>query len=235
MTELTEKVRRTNCPRCGIATAATVLANGPSRGEVLRGPSLQTYFCQCTGCGREFLLDSYFSLSKLGGLSTLEALAAGPELGKQMGWDVCFPAEHASCPEDVPETVKVFYLEAARALASSLPNAAGAMFRKTLEAATLDQSIISLLSTVDIEKYKKKSLFGRIEDLKIAGVISPPIYGLVDTIRLEGNAAVHDVSAYSLHEAKELSNFTDSMLMQIFTIPAKLNLTRSVANKSAQP
>ncbi|MBZ9795342.1 DUF4145 domain-containing protein [Mesorhizobium sp. ES1-4] len=196
---------------------------------------MQTYFCQCTSCGREFLLDSYFSLSSLGALSTSEALAAGPELGKKMMWDVCFPAEYADCPEDVPDPIKVFYLEAVRALGSSLPNAAGAMFRKTLEAATLDQNITSLLSSMAINGYSKKSLFGRIEELNKSGVISPVIFRLADAIRQEGNAAVHDTTAYSLSEAKALKAFTESVLMQLFTIPAKLSLTRAVVNKSVHP
>jgi hypothetical protein len=208
------------------------LASGERRGDVLSDPSLKTYFCACTSCDREFLVDSYFSLSKLGALSPVDVLAAGNDLSNRMSWTVCFPLEYVETPDDVPETVLPFYTEAARALANSLPNAAGAMFRKTLEAATLSENILSKIDQVVVERYQKQTLFNRILELRKLGVIPPALDELFDTIRLEGNSAVHDIREYSTSEAQALKYFTDALLMQVFSLPAKFKATRVAIKKS---
>lgn len=225
---MTETVRRTTCPRCGITTAATIIAKGERHGELISQPSLQSYFCKCTGCEREFLLDSYLSLSKLGSLTTVEALTQTEDLNQKLSWEIGFPIEFVAIPEAVPPPVCFFYFEATKALNCGLPNAAGAMFRKALDVATVESSITCQLeSDTALAVYNKKSLYLRLAELKKAGIIPPAIHRLVDTIRLEGNVATHDNDTYTIKEADALRLFVDSLLMQLFTIPAKLDQTRS--------
>ena len=160
-------------------------------------------------------------------LSTVEKLAGFASSSTNLSQTYSFPSIFVSEPEGTPAKVLEYYKEAVLALNNNLPNASGAMFRKCLEAATLDDELIGEGKIANIQNYKSKTLYLRLQELKQNGQIPPALHSLADTLRLEANLATHDMDSFTFEEAKALHQFTDAFLMQIFTIPIKLRLTRT--------
>jgi predicted nucleic-acid-binding Zn-ribbon protein len=226
------KTLKLTCPRCGFANAARVLASGKSFSKPLELTITTSYFVECGACDREFLVDDYVSLQSMDDLDVKTALIRGQSHPK-FAWKKCHPIENfPNSPSDVPEEVGLLYREAAAALLSGFPNAAGMLFGKLLETATRTASIVSKMKTEEPEKYRKMWLKKRLQILKSEGIVPPALSELVDVIKDERDEAVHGFNSYTIEEASELKRFVDLFLEIVFSVPARLaaakqkNLTR---------
>jgi len=77
------------------------------------------------------------------------------------------------------------------------------------------------------EQYRQSWLKFRISKLKEVQAIPPALAELVDVIKEEGDAAVHDDVVYEKDSAQALRNFTKAFLEQTFTLPEHIRLVRS--------
>jgi hypothetical protein len=176
-------------------------------------------------------VETYEDSSKLLEGLTVEGVAKG-DVGTGWRWEKMYPVERIpGAPSHLPKDVEAFYVEAVGCLVSGYPNAAGAMLRKTLEAATRTDSIARRVPPERQDKYKAAMLSARLKVLCEAHIIPESLFKLVDTINLEGNEAVHGMKTYTKLEAEALKEFLDAFLQFVFTFPKKLQSVRSAAAK----
>ena len=102
---------------------------------------------------------------------------------------------------------------------ANLPNnwdAAGAMFRKTLETG-LKHEFPKIQGT----------LFERIQEAAKQHHLTPDLANWAHQIRLDGNDAAHEEEPFSQDDAERLSVFTDMVLRYLFTLPGMLKQARN--------
>ena len=90
-------------------------------------------------------------------------------------------------------------------------DAAGAMFRTTLETAL----------KIKFPKTKATNLKNRINKAVEQGNLTSDLAAWAHEIRLGGNDAVHE-ELLSEEEAQDLRDFTELVLLYLFTLPEKL-------------
>ena len=113
-------------------------------------------------------------------------------------------------PEHLPENVREYYLEAVETMKTQ-PNAAGAMFRKTLD-----------VGLKAIAPDARGTLYSRIEALAEAGTITKELAEWSHHIRVEGNDASHEEEPFTRDQAEQLHRFTELVMMYLFTLPGML-------------
>lgn len=118
-------------------------------------------------------------------------------------------------PEYLPAPVQTAYLEAAHCLRDARWNAAAMMFRRAIE-----------LSVKSVAPEGKGDLRTRIDALAAGYAITPAMQEWAHHIRLEGNAAAHDLDEFSDADAKSLQAFTELFVLYLFTLPQMLELRR---------
>ena len=134
--------------------------------------------------------------------------------------EVVYPGPaNTEAPEHVPPGVSKDYVSAAKCLRRQEFTAAGMMFRRALERATLELAdnrgaIRSLV------------LAKRIERLADEGVLEPTMKDLAHAIRLEGNEAAHEDELDGAR-ARQLGEFAELFLLYAFTLPARIRRVRA--------
>lgn len=188
---------------------------------------MATYFCRCTSCRQNFLVDAFTYTPPFNELLEDADVRNFGKAKRSRYWEDRYPVQYVDSIDGLPSPIDAYYAEAIKALASKLPNAAGAMLRKTLEALTLGATLSSGIAAEKRAAYERATLATRLTLLKDGGVIPPALHDLVDTVRYEGNAAIHDVDPYTLEEAEVLRMFVEAFLHQVITLPRKISATRS--------
>ncbi|MXO96709.1 DUF4145 domain-containing protein [Erythrobacter aquimaris] len=120
-------------------------------------------------------------------------------------------------PEDLPPNIERFYLQGLENLAGQRWDAAGAMFRKTLDVAT---------KLLDPEN-KKKNLFRRIEGLVASGLLTEAMGEWSHEIRLDGNDAVHDEEPETQEDGVAIQKFTEAFVRYSFSLPSLVAQNRA--------
>ena len=87
---------------------------------------------------------------------------------------------------------------------------AAMMFRKTLQLALRDGP------------NDRRSLVEQIRAAAKAGTISKELAASADVVRLGGNVAAHEDTIFSHDEVVALKDFTEMVLMYLFTLPGML-------------
>ena len=124
-------------------------------------------------------------------------------------------------PENLPEVVELYFEQGVDSLFQNY-DAAGAMFRTTLETAL----------KIKFPKTKATDLKNRINEAVDQGNLTPDLAAWAHEIRLGGNDAVHD-KPLSEEEAQDLRDFTELVLLYLFTLPEKL--ARAKARREPNP
>lgn len=117
-------------------------------------------------------------------------------------------------PDHMPANVHQYFSEAVTNVTTG-PNAAGAMFRKSLDVG---------LKYVDPDG--SGNLIGRIEGAAERGLLTENLAEWAHHIRMEGNDAAHDEDPFTSDEAKDLHRFTELVMMYLFTLPGMLKERR---------
>lgn len=129
------------------------------------------------------------------------------------GWNVlrCWPEAKASdAPEHLPEPVLRAYKQGEANIRTGNWDAAGAMFRKTIDVATRDPAAT-----------KQARLVDRIDALAAAYAITPDLKKFAHAIRLDGNDAAHEPE-FTEGQARDLHDFTRLFSMYFYTLPGML-------------
>ncbi|WP_211277327.1 DUF4145 domain-containing protein [Erythrobacter donghaensis] len=157
----------------------------------------------CGSCG-EGIVREWFGNSDIvqmqGNIENLTIM-----LGRQ--WP---EAPNGAAPKDTPENVAKFFCQGTSSLEIGNFDAAGMMFRKSLETATkiLDPNLAG------------KPLFKRIDNLASAGKLTADMAEWAHEVRLGGNDAAHEDEPFSLESAEDLKNFVENFLTYAFTLPS---------------
>ncbi|MEX0957334.1 MAG: DUF4145 domain-containing protein [Rhizobiaceae bacterium] len=127
-------------------------------------------------------------------------------------------------PDTVPTRIADLFHEAAVCRRSNHYEAAGAIFRKTIDVATKH-----LFATDPrlIDRKAAEALRSRIKALGEMKILDEDIVELADVAALDGNDAVHDADPYTAEEAEALEDLTSDLLDRLFIRPAKLAAVRA--------
>jgi tetratricopeptide (TPR) repeat protein len=138
-----------------------------------------------------------------------------------------WPKFTGRCPTSVPANVESFYNQGLENLAAGRWDAAGAMFRKSLDVAT----------KVIAPDKRAKTLFARINELVAEGRLTNAMGEWSHELRLDGNDAVHDEEPETEADAHVMHRFAEALLTYSFTLPAMVEANRAkrtpVANDAA--
>lgn len=99
------------------------------------------------------------------------------------------------------------------------PDAAGAMFRKTLETALKEK----------FPDRGEMSLAKRIATAAEDGDLTPDLAAWADQIRIDGNDAAHD--KITIGQAQDMQVFTELVLRYLFELPGMLEKARGRTQK----
>jgi uncharacterized protein DUF4145 len=211
-----------DCPHCRTAKAAfsgNIFQPAP--------PGQQTMFImlfQCQVCGEGIIakLQSPSSQAIHGwaqGQTTMQT-TLGP-ITVVRYW----PTEiETKAPYHSPNNVTSFYLQGMDNLGRKNYDAAGTMFRKSLDAALkrLDPS-------------GKGTLQQRIDNLPAAVAITPAMKEWARQIRELGNDAAHEEDPFTEDDAKALQAFSELFLTYTFTLPGMLAARKSPPAPASPP
>lgn len=127
-----------------------------------------------------------------------------------------WPSFKSDIPDGVPENIGRFYDQGLRNLYEKRWDAAGAMFRKTLDVATknLDPG------------NSKATLFVRINKLVENGTLTQSMGDWSHEIRIDGNDAVHDEEPETPEDAASAQKFTEAFLIYAFSLPEMVAMNR---------
>ena len=205
-----------DCPRCGTKqiTFDTLAVNWLAGGCKLEA------FCFCRACKKAtiFLLTTRPGVN-LGAIteqgSTVNKLLNRIEL-------VSFiPHNSKPIPEHLPKEIENPYQEALMCQAIEAHNAAGCMFRTTVDLAT--KQLLQNLKEKTLPKTVESNLAQRIKLLCDEKQISDRLKELSNSIRLDGNDAVHQANLMS-DDVEEMNDFTTLLLLEIYTTPKEIEL-----------
>ncbi len=124
-------------------------------------------------------------------------------------------------PRYLPDNVENFLIQGIKSLPEN-PDAAGAMFRKTLEVA---------LGYIMPDHLKNKSIYSQIRDAVKQNYISDELGEWANIIRIDGNEATHSEESFNVDQAEILKQFTEIFLSQIFTLPTLVKKRAKVTQK----
>ena len=142
--------------------------------------------------------------------------------------DTVFPGDHftieetwprfsADCPDHVPNNVESFYNQGLENLAVGRWDAAGAMFRKSLDVSTKSLA----------PEHRSESLFKRINKMVDAGQLTSAMGDWSHEIRLDGNDAVHDDEPETEVDASTTQKFAEAFLTYAYTLPEMVKINRT--------
>ena len=129
------------------------------------------------------------------------------------------PINSSSVPEHLPEKIEKTFSEALACRAIQAWNAAGSMFRTTVDLATKEQ--LQKLQNKKPPKDLEKNLAKRIDWLFDIGHISERLKDLSTCIRKDGNDATHDANL-GKEVVDDLYDFTTLLLEELYTTPKRI-------------
>jgi hypothetical protein len=125
-------------------------------------------------------------------------------------------------PDEWPENVGRFWVQAHRSLADENWDAAAVMARSALQAALREQ------------KANGASLKQEIDDLASKGLLPPTMKEWADTLRELGNDSAHpkpDQPPTRPEDAKDIARFLDFLLEYLYTLPHQISEYRERGKK----
>lgn len=202
-----------DCPYCGTAHVAFELVDEswlPRRNE-------RWHVCaRCNHCAGFVVLDmmAYADQENPPSLYYM----SNPEWFKI---EKVYPASGAEIPAHLPEEVERLFKQGTDNVPAN-PDAAGIMFRKTLEATLRDKCPAAT-----------GTLFQRIDQAVELDVLTDDLGRYAHTIRLEGNEAAH--GTYDETDAEQLHSLVTLVLNYVYTLPGMQAEIDANARAAAPP
>ena len=209
-----------DCPRCGTKKITFDVLQA-SLAE--KKDEMDTYeaFCRCRSCSDSsiFLVtiqyDARYRMDDVVNRSSnLNNILYDIELVK------IFPGTSA-IPEHIPSEIKIPFCEALLCQAIQTYNAAGCMFRTTVELVT--KKMLEDLQGKNPPKNAKDNLAQRIKWLFGEKQLTHSLKELSTSIRLDGNDAAHEANLEK-DDVEAMNDFTTLLLEEIYTNPKKIEL-----------
>lgn len=136
-----------------------------------------------------------------------------------------WPSSDIEKPSDVPPNIDHYYSQGIINLKGRQWDAAGAMFRKSLDVST---------KFLDPQS-KNLTLFQRIEKLVSNGLLTSAIGDWSHEIRIDGNGSVHDEEPETEEDAQAIQKFTEAFLRYAFTLPSMVAQNRQKRTPAVEP
>ena len=184
-----------DCPHCGTRSVALTITNSV-RSE-RNGRVYTDSLVVCGQCGRCIL-------------AMIPGRLRSEQHIYELGWALAPPLPDPGAPAHTPEHVGRFFEQGMEILNRNF-DAAGTMFRKTLEAA-LKLRFPEL----------NGNLVQRIDKAAKNGALTQHMAEWAHQIRRLGNEAAHEEEPFSEQDATDLRSFTDLLLRYLFTLPGML-------------
>jgi hypothetical protein len=137
-------------------------------------------------------------------------------------------------PDHVPENVARAFNEAAASMSIECFNAAGSMFRATLDLATRELLPPEDPPVLGLSSKTRRDLGLRLPWLFDAGRLPEGLRELSTCVREDGNDAAHQVNL-TKEDAEDLRDFAAALLERIYTEPQKLRLAQERRNQRRAP
>lgn len=194
-----------DCPHCGTVGAGFT---GDQYRQVKPGNFSFIMLMQCGVCG-EGIVAKFFGTHFSGwvaghGESDTKLISSWPSA-----------ASH-SAPEFVPQHIQQYFLQALDNASRSNWDAAGIMFRKTLDA-----------SLKNIDPSGSGTLYNRITNLPASIGITDALKECAHEIRRLGADAAHEDDPFTEEEVSAIKFFTDLFLTYAFTLPGMLEARKA--------
>jgi hypothetical protein len=201
------------CPGCNMLIAAKVIAEGCGEFQSSAINSLDKvdaeyhgehyYVCLCGRCSQPFLIRQ----SLYGVPAEFETITDE---------EILYPNEKKLPLGGVPKTIKSAYDQAARSFAASLFEPCVLMCRKCLEATSKKLGA------------KGRGLNSKLKSLYDSGQIDSRLHNWAHEIRLLGNEAAHEVDTkVTKRDARDILDFTEAILIYIFSLTSRFDAFRS--------
>jgi hypothetical protein len=205
-----------DCPHCLTEKAAFA---GSAHVPFQSGRQEFLMLMQCQVCGEGIV-------AKFGGGINFQNWVAGQSPHQMAPPLIKYWPEktQTKAPDHTPSNVQSFYTQGMDNVARKNFDAAGTMFRKSLDSALrrLDPS-------------GKGTLQQRIDNLPAALGITPAMKEWAHQIRELGNDAAHEEDPFTEDEAKTLQAFSELFLTYIFTLPGMLAARKSLLPPASPP
>jgi len=211
------------CPQCNILVEARVIAHGHGGFRSKAANPVDQVdsrycgdlysVCLCRRCNQPFLVRQ----SVRGVPAEFETITEET---------VLYPSESKLLPEELPESVKTAYDQAAHSLHASLFEPCVLMCRKCLE------GVCKVLDA------KGRDLSIRLRRLHDAGHIDCRLLNWAHQVRLIGNEAGHDTDApVTREDARDVFDFTEAILIYVFSLTKRFESLqkRRTRAQAAQP
>ncbi len=197
------------CPRCGTNGVSVGL---PMIGVAVGKEPWTEQFGICRICNQGVIIRF---VAHIPGGNPLRYAYLGADRDIERHHQHILPKADRDIPEHLPEHAEQYFKQGIDSLRQKNFDAAGAMFRKTLES-----GLKSLFGHSGAPLYKL------IERAAQEGRLTHDLEAWANEIRISGNSAVHDDKPFSEEETVQLEEFTRLVMTYLFTLPKKLSLAK---------
>lgn len=214
-----------DCVRCGVKNIQLMVV-----GEVQRNGRQWEFAAACTDC-KQLSIWSYdvgsgvTPSAQKGNVTAMGTGATVPDTPIRIATTAIELSPH------IPDRIAGLFREANECRQMTWYEAAGAMYRKTVDVATKhiyshDQRLVG--------REPANALRSRIKALGEMKILDEDIVELADVAALDGNDATHDIDPYTADEAEALEDLTMDLLDRLFVRPARLAAVKAKQIASGQ-
>ncbi len=211
-----------HCPRCGANSITFDVRDSHFTGYYGGWQRRYEAFCICRHCHRS----TVFNLSQreldderyLKNAAPEDLNAPGDHLYID-GYVSQSDADAKPAPEHVPNNIEKVFMEGSKCIATQCWNAAGTMFRLSVDLATAP--LLPSEETEGLNSRTRRDLGLRVPWLIENGRLPKELKGLSDAIREDGNDGAHR-GILTKEDAFDILDFTEALLERMFTEPERL-------------
>lgn len=211
-----------DCPRCGSAKMSFDVEAAHFIGIEHRWQRWYEAFSKCRNCERSTIFVIAQDSTDSERLLRDNALTSVGALNKHFRIEGFISLRHsrsAKCPEFVEGKIKIAFDEGASSVAVGNWNAAGAMFRSSVDLATVP--LLPTEPTDGLNEKTRRDLGLRLQWLFDNGRIPGELRDLSKCIHQDGNDAAHRVSL-TKDDAADLLDFATALLERLITEPKRI-------------
>lgn len=210
-----------DCPHCQSKRSAfSIIDQYPHRS--VKGRQFITSVC---GVCDIPIIVQYVDMNIVRGYSATSLTSVAVDFpGINFVIETSWPTGGSDAPSDLPINVQKFFEQGSQNERAQNWDAAGAMFRKTLDVATkiLDPALSA------------KNLFHRIEALVTQGSLTAAIGEWAHEIRIDGNDAVHGDEPETSDDVAAMHEFCRAFLTYSFSLPSLVARRKSRSSVDQQ-
>lgn len=214
-----------DCPRCGASNTTFDITSDVYTGMEYDWQTQHELFAVCRNCKRPTIYKARLTNIQMSPNMRKHEIVTSVKGSVSAFISLVRPvtlrdSEPAAPPEMVPDAIANVFREGASSYAGACYNAAGAMFRLSLDMVTK-----GLLPEHDNpptpNQRQRKVLFDRLAWLFETGRLPRDLQAIADCVRDDGNDGAHD-GTLTKEDAEDLLDFTVALLERVYTEPGRI-------------